>query len=139
MGGLRLEKHQWFAALTVGVMGLLAVPLYLLVGVLTIPIGLGVFMLFNDSPWVLNLYPFVYAGTIPDRVPIHYFNHTTGVVLTLVQWTVLAWLFGRLVGERWTRTQVVCCAAGLIAVVALVSSTLLHVAGLQAVTEVPRM
>lgn len=139
MVGLRLEKYQWFAALTVGLMALLAVPLYLLVAVLTIPIGLGVHMLFNDSPWVLNLYPFMYAGTMPDRVPIYYFNHTTGVVLTLVQWAVLAWLFGCLVGERWTRTRVVCYAAGLLAVVALVSATLLHVAGLQAVTEVPRM
>lgn len=139
MVGLRLDKHQWFATLTVGLMALLAAPLYLLVGVLTIPIGLGVFMLFSDSPWILNLYPFMYAGTISDRVPTYYFSHTTGVVLTLVQWTILAWLFGLQVGERWTRGRVVRYAAGLLAVVALVSATLLHAVGLQAVVEVPRM
>jgi hypothetical protein len=132
-------KQQRFAALAVGLMALLAAPVYLLVGVVTIPLGIGLLMLVNDSPWVLNLYPFIFGGTITGRTPSYSFNPTLGILVTVLQWVLIAWLFGRCARPGWTRGVTLRNAALVIVAAAIAGAILLRMLGLQAVCEGGRM
>lgn len=132
-------KQQRFAALAVGLMALLAAPAYLLVGVVTIPVGIGLLMLVNDSPWVLNLYPFIFGGTITGRTPSYSFNPTLGILVTVLQWVLIAWLFGRCARPGWTRGVTLRNAALVIVAAAIAGAILLRMLGLQAVCEGGRM
>ncbi|QNA90495.1 hypothetical protein G4G28_21935 [Massilia sp. Dwa41.01b] len=129
-----LSRGQSFAVVALCAMVVLAVPLYVLVGFLTAPLGLGVIMLVNDSPWVLNLYPFIFAGKMHSANSASFFlGNTIGYLLTLVQWVVLAGLFARRVDDTWPRGKILGQAAILVAAVAIASWIVLHLLGMQAV------
>lgn len=128
-----IGKQQRFALLALGGMALLAVPLYVIVGIVTIPVGIGLFMLASDSPWVLNLYPFLFAGKLAGRTPHFIFGTSIGALLTLLQWVAITWWFAGKVDEGWSRGRILRRAAGLVALVAAGTWILLHLFGLQAV------
>lgn len=130
-----VNRQQGFAMLAVGLMALLAVPLYVIIGFLTAPIGLGILMLINDSPWVLKLYPFMFAGTLSGRTPTYYLNDRVGIVLTVLQWAVIAWLFARRVDATWTRGTMLRNAAAMMVLFAIATAVLLNLFGLQVVWE----
>jgi hypothetical protein len=77
----------------VAVIAVLALPAYI-IGVITIPIGLGILMLMNSSPWVLNLYPFLFAGEGHWKAPKYYLDTVVSLPLTILQWSLIAWLCG---------------------------------------------
>jgi hypothetical protein len=126
-------RQQRFAALALGLMALLAVPAYVLIGIVTMPIGLGLFMLINDTPWVLNLYPFIFGGTLTGRTPSYSFNAPLGILVTVLQWGLAAWLFGRQARPDWTRRVTLRNAALVLVAAAVAGAILLHLLGLQAV------
>jgi len=128
-------KQQWFAALALGLMALLAVPVYVLIGFVTIPVGIGLLMLVNDSPWVLNLYPFIFGGTITGRTPSYAFNGSLGILVTVLQWALVAWLFGQRARADWTWGVTLRKAALVIVAAAIAGAILLHMLGLRAVWE----
>ena len=132
-------KQQRFAALAVGLMALLAVPVYVLIGFVTIPVGIGLFMLVNDGPWVLNLYPFIFGGTIMGRTPSYAFDGPLGILATVLQWALIAWLFGQRAKPDWTRGATLRNAALVIVAAAIAGAILLRMLGLQAVWEGGRM
>jgi len=132
-------KQQRFAALSVGLMALLAVPVYVLIGFVTIPVGIGLLMLVNDGPWVLNLYPFIFGGTLMGRTPSYAFNGPLGILVTVLQWALIAWLFGRCARPGWTRGVTLRNAALVIVAAAIAGAILLRMLGLQAVWEGGRM
>lgn len=133
------KKQQRFAALAMGLMALLAVPVYVLIGFVTIPVGIGLLMLVNDSPWVLNLYPFIFGGTITGRTPSYAFNGPLGILVTVLQWALIAWLFGQRAKADWTWGVTLRKAALVIVAAAIAGAILLHMLGLRAVFEGGRM
>jgi len=70
-------------------------PLYYLIAVFTIPIGLGFLMLVFDKP-VLAMYPLLFAGQEYSRDVVRYALDTrVSFLLTLLQWVLIAWLYSR--------------------------------------------
>ncbi|MBA5635508.1 hypothetical protein H3H37_00295 [Duganella sp. LX20W] len=70
----------------------LALPVYFLVGLITIPIGVGLLMLTSSSPWILNLYPFLYAGSGNWNAPVFYLDNAVSIPLTIAQWGIFAFV-----------------------------------------------
>jgi hypothetical protein len=130
------SRQQRFGMLTVWLMALLAIPLYLLVAIITFPVGVGLLMLFSDGPFVLNLYPFMFAGIRAGRPPVFFFNDSMRVLLTVVQWALIGWLFARQVDEYSTRGETLRNAASLLILVAIASAIVLHLFGLRVVWDI---
>jgi hypothetical protein len=82
---------------------------------------------------VLNLYPFIFGGTITGRTPSYSFNSSLGILVTVLQWVLLAWLFGRRARANWTRGVTLRNAALMIVAAAIAGAILLRMLGLQAV------
>jgi hypothetical protein len=89
-----MHQSQRRAMILVVAIGVLALPAYLIVGIVTVPLGLGMLMLMSSSPWILNLYPFLFAGTGNGFTQTHYIDSAIGLPLTVAQWGVIAWLTG---------------------------------------------
>jgi len=113
-------------------MALLALPLYLIIGLLTIPVGLGLLMLSNSSPWILNLYPFMYAAKGASKTPLYYLDTVVSLPLTIVQWVSIAWLASVALRDV-ERRKAVLAALALFLVAGLVTSGILSVAGIRLV------
>lgn len=70
-------------------------PLYYLVAVFTLPIGLGLLMLAFDRP-MLAMYPLLFMGQEYSRDVVRYaLNVGLSFPLTLLQWVLIAWLYSR--------------------------------------------
>jgi hypothetical protein len=86
-----VKLNQLKAMAVVGLIALLAMPAYVLLGVFTIPLGIGILMVTNSSPWLLNLYPFLFAASGHWTAPVYHLDHAVSVPLTIVQWALIAW------------------------------------------------
>jgi hypothetical protein len=89
---IRRQRQAMFAVAAIAVF---ALPAYLILGLLTIPIGIGILMLTSSTPWILTLYPFLFAGHGHWKAPVYYLDLWISLPLTIVQWTLIAWLAGR--------------------------------------------
>jgi lipopolysaccharide export LptBFGC system permease protein LptF len=70
-------------------------PVYYLIAVFTMPVGLGLLMLVFDKP-VLAMYPLLFAGQEHSRDVVSYaLNTRVSFPLTLLQWVLIAWLYSR--------------------------------------------
>lgn len=126
-------KSRLYAMVWVATIAVFALPAYALIGVLTIPVGVGLFMLTNSSPWLLNLYPFLFAGTGTGYAPVHYLNTAISLPLTIAQWTLISYLSGLLFRDlkrRWLLFGV----AMLVLAVGLSTSAILSVLGITLVS-----
>lgn len=133
-----MAKNQRWAIIAVALMALLALPAYLIVGVLTIPVGLGLLMLTNSSPWVLNLYPFLFAGKGHWRAPLYYLDTAVSLPLTLVQWILIAWL-ASIVLQRFERSTILLGALAMMIMIGALTSVILSVTGIALLWEPAHM
>jgi hypothetical protein len=74
-------------------LGLFALPTYVLLGIITLPIGVGLLIVYSIGPWALSLYPFIFAGTSEGafEIPSYYLSLIVSIPLTIIQWMVIAW------------------------------------------------
>ncbi len=88
-------------------------------GILLLPVGIGVPILILGAPVIAGAYPFLGAGTSagPTLVPV------VGVILSLVQWTLLSLLLTA-AAMRFTFTKKELVVATLVAV--LIVSAIVH-------------
>jgi hypothetical protein len=124
------EDARRYAAWTMVALVLLPMPLYFIFVLLTFPFG-GLLFLYNDSPWMLYLYPFLFTTKQHGSTAYQCFADRTGYLLTLAQWVFITWAFVGTVDSTWSRKAIRRCAAGLIALVGLVSLVLLNLFDLQ--------
>lgn len=89
-----MSKRKLWIMMSVLMTGLLGLPVYCIVGLITAPIGLGLLMLVNHSPWILKFYPFMFAGEGSWYAPVHYLDPVISLPLTALQWILMAWLAG---------------------------------------------
>jgi hypothetical protein len=133
-----MVKNQWLALFAVLLIALLAGPVCLLIGVLTAPVGIGILMLTQDSPWILNLYPFVVAGEKQGVGVVHFLGNTEAMALTFLEWLSIARIFS--IGARGLKPrEIVLSAVALVLLVAVLTSSFLSVAGIALVKESGRM
>jgi uncharacterized membrane protein YphA (DoxX/SURF4 family) len=119
-----MNRNQKRAIVYVAAIGLLGLPAYTLIGVLTIPLGVGMLMLMSSSPWILYLYPFLFAGTGNGYAQSYYLNHALGLLLTAAQWAAIAWLASRLLRDREPRSTFGVVLALLLAIGAVTAAIL---------------
>ena len=124
-----MPKNQWKAISLVALMALLALPAYVLIGILTIPWGIGLLMLSNSSPWILNLYPLLYAGTAHGKVPLYYMDNALSIPLTILQWALIAWA-SSFVLRDFRPDKALFAALALLVAICTVTSLILSIAGI---------
>jgi hypothetical protein len=133
-----MANNQRLAMFVMVLTALLAGPAYVIFAILTIPLGLGLLMLFGDSHWILNLYPFVFAGEMRGTVASFYLATAVSIPLTVLEWLFIAWLFGVLARDFKPRLMVL-SALALVLVVGALTSVILHSAGITVVWPRLRM
>jgi len=116
--------------LLVAVTAGLALPAYFLIAFVTIPIGIGILMLIGGHPWILNLYPFLFAGTGPWNAPVYYLHGAISLPLTIAQWALMAWLIG-LALRKVTPRRVALGVIGLLLAFGFAISAFLHAIGIE--------
>jgi hypothetical protein len=130
-----ITKSQRRAMILVGIIAVLGLPAYFIIAVLTIPIGVGLLMVMDRHPWILNLYPFLFAGQGPWNAPVYHLNGATSLALTILQWALMAWLIGlalRNATPRWVTLGVFGSLLGFGCAIAAV----LHAIGIEVITAV---
>jgi hypothetical protein len=132
-----MAKNQRLAMFVMVLTALLAGPAYLIFAILTIPLGLGLLMLFS-RPWILNLYPFVFAGEMRGTVASFYLATAVSIPLTVLEWLLIAWLFG-LLARDFKPGLMVLSALALVLVVGALTSVILLNAGIAVVWPRVRM
>lgn len=125
-----MTMNQIRSMVLVAAMALAALPAYLLIGILTIPLGIGLLMLNSSSPWILNLYPFVYASSGAWNAPVYYLDNAVSVPLTILQWCLIAWA-GSPVLRECRRGKAVLAAFALLLVVCVITSGILSLLDVQ--------
>lgn len=121
-----MKKNQLGAMVSVAAMALFALPAYLIIGVLTIPLGVGLLMLTASSPWILRLYPFVFAGYGHWTAPQYYLDTAFSVPLTIVQWALISWA-ASLVLRDFRGRRLFLGALAVLLIVGVVTSAILSV------------
>jgi hypothetical protein len=129
-GGSALNKNQLRAMISVAAMALLALPAYLMIGVLTIPLAVGLLMLTASSPWILRLYPFVFAGYGHWTAPQYYLGTALSVPLTIVQWALISWL-ASLMLRHFRGHRLFLGALAVLLIVGIVTSAILSLTGIK--------
>jgi hypothetical protein len=133
-----MTKSQRRAMILVAITAILALPAYFIIAVLTIPLGIGLLMLVGGHPWILNLYPFLFAGKGPWHDPIYYLDAAISLPLTIVQWALMAWLIG-LALRNVTPGRVALGVMGLLLVLGFAISAVLHMLGIDVLVAGGRM
>lgn len=124
------KPGQLRAMILVAAVAILALPVYLLVGLITIPLGLGLLMLSDSSPWILNLYPFMYASSGNWNAPVFYLDNAVSIPLTIIQWVVLAFVASIFLREL-PRSKVLPAVLILFLVDGIATSAILSLAGIE--------
>ena len=133
-----MTPSQRRAMIVVALIAVLALPAYLIVGIATIPLGIGLLMLTSSSPWILNLYPFLFAGTGSGSALKHYIDTVVSLPLTVVQWIVIAWLAGIVAREREPRAAA-WYALGVVLVFGLIAAAVLGILGIRVAVQAGHM
>ena len=108
-------------ALIVALIATIALHTWVIVGVLTIPLGIGLIMLVNSSPWILNLYPFLFAAKGHSSAPVYYLDTSVSLPITVIQWAGIALLAGHLL-ENFTGFRRVLAALATPLIVGAITS-----------------
>jgi hypothetical protein len=133
-----MSRNQLFAMLLLALMGLLLGPAWVALGLLLIPVGLGLLMLFS-ADWLRMFYPLVYAGwTNTAGDPFYYLSNAISLPLTVLQWLVIGWVFSFFVRDM-RRSEIVLVAVAVVFVVGLVNALITNMWGIALVSERPRM
>jgi hypothetical protein len=131
---MAMSQSQRRVTILVVSIAVLALPAYAIIGIVTAPFGLGLLMLTNSRPWILNLYPFLFAGTGNGFVQDYFIDTAVGLPLTIVQWGVIAWLAGRAARGSAPR-RAPCYAIGAVLAFGIVVSVVLPMLGIGLVTQ----
>lgn len=110
----------------VAAMALVALPVYLILALLTIPIGVGLLMLTSSSPWILKLYPFVFAGDGHWKSPQYYLETALSLPLTIVQWALISWIASIFLRDFRGR-KLILAAFAVLVIVGVATSAVLSV------------
>jgi len=119
-----MTKTQQQAFLIMLLLALFAGPVYYLLALLTLPVGLGLLMLAVDKG-MLALYPFLFAGQEHSRDVVTYaLGIGASFPLTVVQWVLIAWLFAKKAPEarpmvQFGRAVIVLLLVGLVLFIGL--------------------
>jgi hypothetical protein len=133
-----MAKNQRWAIIAVALMALLALPTYVIVGILTLPLGIGLLMLANSSPWILNFYPLLFAGEGHWRAPLYYLDIGISLPLTLIQWILIAWL-SSIVLRKFKPSTILLGALALMIMIGALTSVILSVMGITLLWEPAHM
>lgn len=127
-----MERNQLEAMAVVASMAILSFPVYVLVGFLTIPIGIGMVMLMVNFQPTIFLYPLVFAGTTGSTGPVHYLVPAVSIPLSIAQWLVIGWLASFHL-RAFSGRPLLKRAAGIVVAVGATTAILLWIAGLDLV------
>jgi hypothetical protein len=125
-----MTKSQQRAMVFVAIIAVFALPAYAIITVVTVPFGLGIIMMMDNKPWILNLYPFLYAAKGHWSAPVYYFDTFISYLLTIVQWTLNAWLSG-IVLRNIKPSRVLLGVLAVVFVFGVVTSAVLSVMGIE--------
>jgi hypothetical protein len=125
-----MTKSQQRAMVFVAIIAVFALPAYAIITVVTVPFGLGIIMMMDNKPWILNLYPFLYAGKGHWSAPVYYFDTFISYLLTIVQWTLNAWLSG-IVLRNIKPSRVLLGVLAVVLVFGVVTSAVLSAMGIK--------
>ncbi|WP_075791198.1 hypothetical protein [Massilia putida] len=129
-----MDKSQRKAMIVVALIAVLALPVYLIVGVVTAPFGIGLLMLMNNHPWILNLYPFLFAYLGDGQGPAHYIDNAISLPLTVMQWIAIAWIAGMISRKREFRV-ILLYTVGTVVAFGVVTAALLAAFGVTLYTQ----
>lgn len=134
-----MAKNQKWVIVLIASMALLAIPVYVIISVLTLAVGLdrfGLNMLY--SPWIINLFPFIYAAKGEWYAPQYYLGAAVSLPLSIVQWISIAWIASIFLRD-FKRREAFLSAIALLLVVGVVTSAILSAIDIKLISPPIRM
>jgi hypothetical protein len=113
-------------------------PVCVLFAMYTIP-GFAILMMIVGPHWLLDLYPFVFAGyKTPDGESAYYLDWVVSIPLTVLQWVLVACVFSCL-ARALKPGLMVLSAIGLALLVVALTAAVLSYAGIELVVPRPHL